>query len=132
MKSLPLYVFIQLLAYFLDVGTFIFFVQYFDASPFLTNIFAKFVAGSFAFFTHRHLTFAASDGGLSSQAILYLLLLFANSLASSAFLLIFVIFINSSVLAKIIADFILVFVSFGLSKTIVFRRIKSSNDERRA
>jgi putative flippase GtrA len=126
MRAAALYVIVQLLAYGLDVGTFVLLVERFAVAPLWANICAKAVAGCFAFFTHRHVTFDAAAGGrLSDQALRYVLLLIANSVASSAMLALFMRVVPSPVMAKIIADVILIAVSFGLSKSVVFRGAKS-------
>jgi putative flippase GtrA len=127
MKAATLYIGVQVLAYGLDVGTFVLLVQAFCFSPLYANICAKVVAGCFAFFSHRHLTFGdARQGRMVDQALRYVLLLLANSLASSAMLALFMQFIPSPVVAKVVADVILIAVSFSLSKTVVFRGAKAS------
>lgn len=122
MKAAAVYVAVQLLAYGIDVGTFILLVEGFAVSPLWANIGAKVMAGCFAFFSHRHVTFDAAAGGrLSDQALRYVLLLAANSLASSALLALFMQLTPSPILAKVAADVILIAVSFSLSKAVVFR-----------
>ena len=128
MRSATVYVIVQIAAYGLDVGTFTSLVAVFHISPLYANIIGKTVAGCFAFFAHRHVTFMTAHGRLSHQAGRYVLLLIANSLASSAMLALFMRFIPSPVAAKIAADVILIALSFALSKSMVFRSAKSAHE----
>jgi putative flippase GtrA len=128
MRAAAVYVLIQVLAYGLDMGTFVLLHRLYEASVISSNIAAKIVAGCFAFVSHRHITFAiARPGPLISQVIRYSLLLLANSFASSALLAFFMSFVSFPVAAKIFADTILIAVSFSLSKSVVFRGAKASD-----
>ncbi|WP_038364544.1 GtrA family protein [Bosea sp. UNC402CLCol] len=122
MRAATLYVLVQLIAYGLDIGTFALLVERLGTAPLPANICAKGVAGCFAFCTHRYVTFGgAAEAGVGGQALRYVLLLAANSLASSALLVLFLHAMTSLVVAKIAADVILIAVSFSLSKWVVFR-----------
>jgi len=129
MKAATIYIIVQLLAYGLDVGTFVAMHRLYEVAAIPSNVAAKIVAGCFAFFAHRHVTFAAaSHGSLVNQAVRYVLLLLVNSLASSAILALLLKF-APPVPAKILADTILIVISFSLSKSVVFRRAKASNGQ---
>lgn len=122
MRAATLYILVQLIAYGLDIGTFALLVERIGTAPLPANICAKAVAGCFAFFTHRHVTFGgAAEAGVAGQAVRYVLLLAANSVASSGLLALFLHALPSPVIAKILADVILIAVSFSLSKWVVFR-----------
>ena len=117
------YIVVQLLAYCLDVGTFAAIVTLTDLAAPYANICAKVAAGTFAFFAHRHVTFeAAEHGRLWDQMARYAALLLANSFASSALLAVILLVLPHPLAAKVLSDVALTAVSFGLSKTFIFRR----------
>lgn len=122
MRAAAFYIAVQLAAYGLDIGTFVLLVDVFAIGPLWANICAKAVAGGFAFFSHRHVTFqSAASESVSGQGLRYSILLIANSMASSAMLALFMRVMPSPALAKVVADIILIAASFRLSKAVVFR-----------
>lgn len=130
MSALVRYIAVQLLAYGLDVGTFTAIVTLVDLAAPLANVFAKIVAGIFAFFAHRHVTFeAAEHGRLWDQMARYATLLLLNGFASSALLATLLLVIPHPLVAKILADVALITVSFSLSKALIFRRHRTEAGE---
>lgn len=115
------YLAIQVLAYGLDMGTFIS-IMYFDASqPLLVNMAGKVVAGVFAFFGHRSFTFnAARDTPMRQQGVLYVLLLLFNLPLASIVLWLILLADLPVTLGKFIADGICVGLNYVLSRKLVF------------
>lgn len=122
------YIAVQVLAYGLDMGSFLLALSWWGAQPLLANVFGKVVAGCFAFFAHRSFTFdAAADARRGSQAVMYTLLLALNIPLSAAALAVVLAVVPHPVLAKFLSDVICVLVTYWLSKRYVFSaREKSS------
>jgi putative flippase GtrA len=117
------YIAVQLIAYGLDMGGFLFMSSFFGAGTILSNISGKVVAGLFAFFAHRHFTFVATkEEKYGRQAGMYFAVLALNIPLSSAALMLVLLAVSPPALAKLIADAICVFLSYWLSKTYVFSR----------
>ena len=115
------YVAIQVLAYGLDIGVFLLLLQTDLAEPIWANVFAKFVAGVFAFIVHRWFTFQAAESGvIRQQAIRYFVLLALNIPVASAILAFLLVWIDTPVASKFIADIICVALTYALSKHFVF------------
>ena len=115
------YVGVQLLAYAFDMGTFLF-ATWLGSGPLVANVFGKLLAGGFAFFAHRRLTFGVHrQPGAAGQLLRYAALLALNVPLSSAVLALLLQWIEQPVLAKFIADVLCVGITFVLSRQLVFR-----------
>jgi putative flippase GtrA len=115
------YVAIQVLAYGLDFGVFLLVLQTDLAVPIWANIFAKFVAGVFAFILHRWFTFRTAErGSIRQQAIRYFVLLAFNIPVASAILAFLLLLVDTPVAAKFFADIICVALTYALSNHFVF------------
>lgn len=113
------YVVTQLLAYCVDMGTFL--ISLSVSSPITANIFGKLAAGIFAFLMHRIITFRVNDQeGALSQAVRYFLLLALNVPLASAILAALLVFVNNLVVAKLLADGVCVVLTYSLSKHLIF------------
>ena len=111
---------IQVLAYALDMGTFLLFLALFTDQPVLANVLGKGVAGVFAFFLHRHFTFVASAGSGKSQAIRYFSLLAINIPLASGLLGLGLLFVDHPTAVKFLSDVACVFFTYWISKLFVF------------
>lgn len=122
------YVSIQLLAYVIDMGIFLFILHVDLVGPIVANIVAKLAAGICAFFAHRHFTFeSATPDSVKTQAIRYFVLLAANVPVSSGILAVIMLWLPMPVIAKLLADIFCVGLSYSLSKYLIFNtRIVSS------
>lgn len=115
------YISVQVLAYGLDMGSFLLALGWWGAPPLLANVFGKIVAGCFAFFVHRSFTFNVASGGRQgSQAIMYTLLLALNIPLSAAVLATILAVLPHPVAAKFVSDVICVLATYWLSKRYVF------------
>lgn len=115
------YLFIQVIAYGIDMGVFIFLIQFNLIGPIIANIFAKVVAGCFAFVVHRRYTFnVASLGFARKQAVRYFIVLVANVPVASAILGFILIWAPLPVVAKFLSDTVMVALSYVLSKKFIF------------
>ena len=115
------YVGVQVLAYGIDMGSFLLFVAL-GMGPVLANVPAKLAAGTFAFLAHRRVTFGVHGrGGAGSQLLRYALLLALNVPLSSGLLALLLPWIGPAALAKFIADAICVLLTFFASRHFVFR-----------
>ncbi|WP_053146224.1 GtrA family protein [Pseudomonas sp. P97.38] len=111
---------IQLLAYALDMGTFLLLLVFFRDEPVLANIAGKGVAGLFAFFLHRHFTFKSNQGNGKAQALSYFALLAVNIPLASALLSAGLYVVDHPSAVKFVADVACVFVTYWISKWFVF------------
>jgi putative flippase GtrA len=117
------YLAVQIIAYGLDIGSFLLGFGLFGESPLISNAVAKVMAGTFAFVAHRNFTFdVASHSDRRRQAFAYFLLLTLNVPLSSGVLSLALRFITSPVAAKVVSDGICVLISYRLSKTLIFVR----------
>jgi putative flippase GtrA len=115
------YVVIQLLAYVIDMGVFLFVLHFGIAQSVWGNVMSKFAAGLFAFFAHRHFTFRVAGGvAASGQAIRYFFVLVLNIPVATAILALLQIWFAEPVVAKFIADVICVGLTYLLSKHLIF------------
>ncbi len=117
------YVFVQLLAYLLDMGTFVL-LGFAGVQPVAANVASKLVAGAFAFASHRRFTFGVHRQRARSQVVKYALLLGINIPLSSALLALLMQVVPSAILAKLLADVLGVALTFLLSRQVVFRASK--------
>ncbi|MDO7898342.1 GtrA family protein [Pseudomonas citrulli] len=120
---------IQLLAYGLDMGTFLLLMVFFQDEPILANIAGKGVAGVFAFFLHRHFTFRSSQGSGKAQAVSYFSLLAINIPLASALLSAGLYVVDRPTAVKFAADVACVFMTYWISKGFVFTS-KAATPER--
>ncbi|EFQ62887.1 MULTISPECIES: GtrA family protein [Pseudomonas] len=111
---------IQLMAYALDMGTFLLLMTLSQDHPVLANITGKMVAGVFAFFLHRHFTFQSTHASGKAQAVRYFSLLALNIPVASALFSLGLYFINSPAPVKLISDVICVALTYWISKLFVF------------
>lgn len=117
------YVSVQIIAYGLDLGSFLIAFSYLLTGPITANIIGKVIAGTFAFFAHREFTFGVyKDAKRIWQAIRYSILLALNVPLSSGVLIALVGFIQNTTLAKVLSDVICVAITFTISKYFVFRQ----------
>ena len=111
---------IQILAYALDMGSFLLLISLFNDKAVLANIVGKVVAGVFAFFLHRHFTFQSTGSSGKIQALRYFSLLAINIPAASVFLGIGLYFIEHPTAVKFASDVVCVFMTYWISKHFVF------------
>lgn len=117
------YVFIQVLAYSIDMGAFLIVLSVGVVGPILANVISKFAAGLFAFVAHRRFTFRATNGeSVKEQAVKYFVLLTLNIPLASAILALLLMWLPGAVLAKLIADMICIGLTYFLSKYFIFTR----------
>ena len=115
------YVAIQLLAYGVDMGSFLIVLKSGLSEPIAANIFAKLAAGLFAFVFHGNFTFRfAKNSTIRQQAIRYFVLLGLNVPVASAILAVLLLYITESAAAKFIADIVCVALTYELSKYLIF------------
>ena len=124
------YILVQLFAYVLDMGGFVFMFEFGKTDPIVANVFGKIAAGLFAFFAHRNVTFDhAREGKTARQASLYFLLLAINVPVSSAVFGVLLWIVTQPILAKMISDVLCVAVSYWLSRRYVFAKsVKNSSN----
>ncbi|UQI29299.1 GtrA family protein [Pseudomonas bijieensis] len=111
---------IQLMAYGLDMGTFLLLMALSKDQPVLANIAGKGVAGVFAFFLHRHFTFQSSHASSKAQAVRYFSLLAINIPLASALFSVGLYFVNSPAAVKFVCDVACVVLTYWISKLFVF------------
>jgi putative flippase GtrA len=124
------YLLIQVLAYGIDIGAFIFFIQFDLAGPIIANIFSKLAAGCFAFVVHRSYTFNVASSGLAGkQVVRYFIVLAANVPVASAMLVFILIWIPLPIAAKFLSDTLMVALSYVLSKKFIFTTQANSSSK---
>lgn len=116
------YVAIQVVAYGLDMGTFLVLINIFGDHPVWANVASKMGAGTFAFFAHRQITFALHGRGAPVEVVKYIALLLTNVPMTSVVLVVLLRWIDDVVLAKFIADVSCVGITFLLAKFFVFKQ----------
>jgi putative flippase GtrA len=115
------YLLIQVFAYGIDMGTFLFLLHFDLAGPIIANIGSKLAAGSFAFVAHRRYTFNVAESGFAGrQAVRYFSVLAMNVPVASAMLVFILIWIPLPVVAKFLSDIVMVALSYVLSKKFIF------------
>jgi len=115
------YLAVQIAAYCLDMGFFLLASTVMGWSVLVSNIGAKILAGAFAFFSHRRVTFNVHDrGGSHVQVIKYVVLLSLNVPLSSAALMLLLPWVSPDYLAKFLADAACIGITFLLSRYLVF------------
>ena len=126
------YLLIQVFAYGIDMGTFLFLLHFDLAGPIIANIGSKLAAGSFAFVAHRRYTFNVAGSGFAGrQVVRYFIVLAANVPVASAMLVFILIWVPLPVVAKFLSDIVMVALSYVLSKKFIFntQTNPSSNSE---
>jgi putative flippase GtrA len=117
------YIAVQLLAYGLDMAAFLALTSAVKFEALISNVFSKIIAGVFAFIAHRVFTFqSAAEHDVSKQAVSYFLLLLVNLPLSSVIFYLLSKIIVHIVWAKFLSDVIGVFLTYWISKTLVFSR----------
>lgn len=115
------YIIIQLLAYILDMGSFLVMFDALALNPIAANIIGKLVASIFAFTAHRNITFKSNHKkDKAPQARRYLMLCLFNIPLSSMLLLVLLKCVPYTVLAKFMSDVSCVFFNYWMNKTFVF------------
>lgn len=123
------YLAIQVLAYGIDMGSFLFALHFGLAGPIVANVVAKLAAGGFAFAAHRHFTFDVGGSGfIKRQAVRYFLLLAANVPIASGLLALTLLWIPVPVVAKLLSDVVGVVFTYVLSKHFIFNAHTSQPD----
>ncbi|KJZ55930.1 GtrA family protein [Pseudomonas marginalis] len=115
---------IQVMAYALDMGSFLLLLSLFNDQPVLSNVAGKVIAGVFAFFLHRHFTFQSTHRSRQSQALRYFSLLAINIPMASALLGVGMHFVDSPTALKFISDVACVLMTYWVSKLFVFHSDK--------
>jgi putative flippase GtrA len=115
------YLFVQVLAYVVDMCIFLIFLNWVASGPICANIFSKISAGFFAFMVQRKFTFkVASNELIQRQAFRYFTVLIINIPIASAILFLILLLISDKVIAKISADIVGVGISYLFSKYFIF------------
>jgi putative flippase GtrA len=115
------YLTVQVLAYTLDLGMFLLLTRWAGAGPIVANVFSKSVAGAFAFFVHRHVTFdTAREHRDVGQAARYVSLLILNIPLAATILKLVLFLVHRDLIAKVVSDVIGVFLTYWISKAWVF------------
>lgn len=115
------YMMIQLLAYMIDMGSFLVLFSALTLNPIAANVTAKVAGGLFAFIAHRNITFRSNHKRDKAwQARRYLLLCLFNIPLSSMLLLVLLTCMPYTVLAKFMADVAYVLFNYWINKTFVF------------
>lgn len=115
------YLLIQVFAYGIDMGTFLFLLHFDLAGPIIANIGSKLAAGCFAFVAHRRYTFSVAESGFAGrQAVRYFIVLATNVPVASAMLVFILIWVPLPVVAKFLSDIVMVALSYVLSKKFIF------------
>jgi len=123
------YLAIQVLAYGIDMGSFLFALHFGLAGPIVANVVAKLAAGGFAFAAHRHFTFGVGGSGfIKRQGVRYFLLLAANVPIASGLLALTLLWIPVPVVAKFLSDVVGVVFTYVLSKHFIFNAQTSQPD----
>lgn len=122
------YVAIQLLAYVLDIGTFLLIVIMGFLDPIAANVIGKVAAGTFAFMAHRNFTFHSyqAENG-NRQAVRYFVILALNVPFSSGVLSLFLTWIEELAVAKVFSDGVCVLISYFISKKYIFAKLPLAN-----
>ncbi|HEY0661756.1 MAG TPA: GtrA family protein [Lysobacter sp.] len=115
------YVLVQVIAYGVDMGTFLLATMAFGWLPLPSNVLAKVLAGAFAFVAHRRITFGVhGKGGGRTQLLKYALLLALNVPISSGVLSLLLPFFRYEAFAKFVADVLCIVITFFLSRRLIF------------
>ncbi len=116
------YIIIQLLAYVVDMGSFLLMLgMLFACHPIVANITGKLAAGMFAFIAHRNITFKSNHKkDKAAQARRFFILCICNIPLSSMLFLLLLRGVSNAVLAKFMADVFYVFFNYWISKSFVF------------
>lgn len=115
------YVAVQIVAYGIDMGSFLALSEWMGMHPVAANVVAKALAGTFAFFAHRRVTFAVHGrGGGTTQLLKYAVLLALNIPIASGLLALLLPWVAPPAAAKFVADMICVGLTFLLSRYLVF------------
>jgi putative flippase GtrA len=112
---------IQVIAYALDMGTFVLLMTVVEDYPMPANVIAKLIAGLFAFFAHRHFTFQSTAGSSKTQSLRYFTLLGLNIPIASLLLTAGLYIIDSPVAVKCVSDVACVLITYWISKRFVFK-----------
>jgi putative flippase GtrA len=121
------YIFIQVIAYILEMAVFIILIKSSLLGLLLANVGAKLAAGISAFMMHRKFTFKSNQSGsLEKPAFRYFLLLSINIPISSAVLYLIVGLIPSPEMTKFISDLFCLVLTYIASKKLVFIRSKGN------
>lgn len=116
------YIGVQLLAYALDMSSFLLFAFLLDGQHVLANIFSKLFSGVLAFFLHRHFTFESTETSRKTQAVRYFALLTINIPISSGLLSLALAFIAPPAFAKFLSDTACTAITYWISKVAIFHR----------
>lgn len=123
------YLVIQVLAYGIDMGAFLFVLFVGWADPIVANVISKLAAGTFAFVAHRSFTFGVAGAGFAGrQAVRYFLVLAVNVPIASAILGLVLLWIPHPAIAKFLSDVVCVALSYVLSKRFIFNTQDTSSD----
>ena len=116
------YMGVQLLAYALDMSSFLLFAYLLDGQHILANILSKLFSGVIAFFLHRHFTFQSTETSGRTQAIRYFSLLTINIPISSGLFSLALAFIATPALAKFVSDAACTAITYWISKVAIFHK----------
>lgn len=115
------YIMVQLLAYMIDMGSFLLMLGFLVFNPIAANIIGKLAGGVFAFIAHRNITFKSNHKkDQAAQARRFFMLSLLNIPLSSLALIALLSCVPYTVLAKFMADVSCVFFNYWVNKTFVF------------
>ncbi|MDF1683864.1 MAG: GtrA family protein [Legionellaceae bacterium] len=115
------YILIQLLAYVIDMGSFLLMLGFLAFHPVMANIIGKLAGGIFAFIAHRNITFKSNHKkDKAAQARRFFMLSMLNIPLSSLALIVLLSCVPYTILAKFMADVSCVFFNYWINKTFIF------------
>lgn len=124
------YLGVQIFAYAIDFGTFFLISSVAGGNPLYANVAGKILAGAFAFFAHRKVTFRLQGArGSNEQALRYVILLALNTPLATLILSLLMRVIEYPVVAKVISDAICIGLTFLISKHLVFVSRQRGKDD---
>jgi putative flippase GtrA len=122
------YVFIQLVAYAIDLTIFVFTIEVLGFTPVWGNVTGKIISGLFCFFSHRTFTFRAAAGPLRRQATGYAIAAAINIPLSSLLLVTFLAVLDiPHIAAKVLADGLCLCMNYLISRFLIFRNTQPSD-----
>ena len=117
------YLFIQSIAYCIDLGIFFMIFQFSNKNEIIANLLSKIISAIFSFYFLRKFVFLNFKNSLIlKQVNRFFLILILNLPISSLTIFLISKFISLAILAKFISDVLCVLLSFWLTKNYTFAK----------